>query len=140
MFVPYNDNCDRDTIEEYLEKQLNDEPSVYLNNRVMLVKKKETYEVHMLVPTGAANRRSGYTRKWRLYFRDNDMFLRERFTVGALFAAFMVMMTSVTAIGAFLTGEYSLSMVTLVCFILFFGIFFVLHPKLIKDFLNEKME
>ena len=129
MFVPYSENCDRDNIEMYLEKQLNDAPSIYLNNRVMLVKKKETYEVHMFAPTNSL-RNSGFTRKWRLYFRDNDMFLRERFTVGVLFAVFVVMITGVTAIGTFRTGDYSLSMVTFVCFVLFFGIFFVLHPQI----------
>ena len=139
MIVAYSENCDRQNIEMYLEKRLYEEPVVYSNNKVRLVKKKEKYEIHLFAPTNYS-RNSGFTRKWRMYFRDNDIFLRERITPGSMLAVFLVVVTGVTACGTLTTGDYSLSVVLLVCFALFFGVFYVLHPKFIKKFLNEKME
>lgn len=138
MFVTYSDGCNRENIEDCLEKQVYDAPEWYMNDYATLEKKNDKYYVYLSVPARATGY-SRYTRKWNLYFKEKGIRVTERFTFFSVVAYFGIFVTGFCSVAMLFSEDFLLTIMSLIIFALFVGVFFVKARKNIKDFLGKKM-
>jgi len=138
MLIPYSENYNQENIAACLEKQIYDAPVWYDNDYATLEKKDDRYYVYLSVPARATGY-SRYTRKWRLYFKENGIRAVERFTFFSVVAYFGIFVTGFCSVAMLFSGDILLTLMIMIIFALFVGVFFVKAKKNIKDFLENKM-